>query len=64
MSNDDSNSSLTDMQKDFVIQELRKLNRELSKKIAEYEKTLSSYDIDEIELISDVEYICVEEIKL
>lgn len=63
MSENDSSSSLTDMEKDFVISELRKELRKLSKKVVEYEKTLNSYDIDEIEVIDDVEYICVEEIK-
>ena len=63
MKEKNSCSSLSDMEKDFVIEELRKSVKELSRKVSEYEKTLQSYDIDEIELISDIEYICVEEIK-
>lgn len=63
MSNENSGSSISDVQKDFIIKELREHNRKLSKKIAEYEKTLNQYDIDDIEIMSDVEYICVEELK-
>jgi hypothetical protein len=51
------------MKESFEAEVLVKEIQQLKRKVAEYEKTLESYEIDEIEILSDTEYICVEEIK-
>lgn len=47
----------------IIIDVLREENDRLKREVARYEKTLKSYDIEEVDDMSDVEYICVEEIK-
>ena len=56
-------NSLSDMKDAFQVSVLEDEIRELKKTIVRYEKTLGQYSIDEIENISDIEYICIEEIK-
>lgn len=58
----DQNSS-SSMSKEFEIKVLKDEIDDLRKEIESYKKTLASYDIDEIEEMTDVEYICIEEIK-
>lgn len=60
MSKDLDSKSITDKMR---IQALKEENRELKRKMTEYEKTLEQYDFEGIEHVSDVEYICTEEIK-
>jgi hypothetical protein len=59
----DSSSDINTMVDSFELDTLRKENEILRKRLAQLEKTLESYDIEEIETITDVEYICIEEIK-
>jgi len=51
------------MDKDYQISVLRKHIEDLRKEIESYKKTLDAYDIDEVEEMSDIEYVCVSEIK-
>ena len=56
-------NSFSNMKDSFELEVLKEENKELKRQVAEYEKTLAYYEIDEIEVLSDTEYICVEEIK-
>jgi len=51
------------MEQSVRIDTLQQEIKELKRVVSEYEKTLQHYDIEEIETLSDTEYICVEEIK-
>lgn len=63
MSND-SNFNNTDEMKDQTLLDIYKQeNLQLRKELARYEKMMEEYDLEGLDHMSDVEYICVEEIK-
>lgn len=59
-----SSSSISEMEKDTIIEFLRKENSKLNEELIKMKKILQEYELDDVEVkVTDTELICLQQIK-